>query len=521
VKRRSGLITSPFVLLLAVLAAVAVILVPAGSASPGGTYTANLCDVLVSGVCPEGATTPPALPGGSTTFYLSLHNTSLSDQLDSATIGVPTGVTNALFAYDDASISTAGSASVTATQVTLSGLAVLPGDTVTVELKVTACTSGTYDWGGTVIGVDNFTLDNTTPSDNSLTASLATAKQCHLAFVSGQPQDTVKNLKITDDLYSSGGDLKIGLFDSGDHPVSFDGACPSGPGCVSVDFSGGDASAALSGTKKQALVVVDGVSGSVASFGDLSLNKNNSAPGTPDYKLDFTLAGATEGSSDGFSIVDAGKKCPGGSCSLPANFGATGDNSTTTSNVSTSFTTAGGLSLAFFTSALPADVTGVAGGCKGFVPTTSAGVTLEIHGTTGTAFITFGLSDQALKARFGPNYGQKNVPLCLGAQRVNSSGTPIPCDAPDGAGGPAWTGKELDSIGLVASGKFRAAVCDLTTHLWWAIAPNFQDKLPKNTALEPLSIMISAWGSTVASDGTTLRTFTVKKPNPWDFNGRG
>ena len=36
-----------------------------------------------------------------------------------------------------------------------------------------------------------------------------------------------------------------------------------------------------------------------------------------------------------------------------------------------------------------------------------------------------------------------------------------------------------------------------------------------------ISIKISAWGSATATDGTLLRTFTITKPNPWDYTMRG
>jgi hypothetical protein len=511
VKRRSGFgRKSVFVVLLGVLAALAVILVPAGSATPGGTYTANLCDFsqLVDNVCPEGVS-GAALPGGSTSLYLTLHKTSGS--LGSANIGLPAGPAT-LFEYTGAQIIRgAATPNHTATQVTLRNINLAPGNLVTVKLTLTACTSGTYDWSGTGVidvkddgGFNDTSLVRNPPS--SLAATLDAANQCHLAVVSGhQPQDTLKNQTITDDLYSNGGPIQVGLYAPSNNLVTIDGS-------VLASVSGGAPSPTLGGDTTQDLV------SGVASFGDLSLNKTNGSPGEPDYTLGFALTGATSATSDGFSIVDAGKKCPGGNCSLSADFGATGGNSTTTSNVSTSFTTAGGLSLAFFTSALPADVTGPAGGCKGFVPTTSAGVTYEVHGTIGTAFITYGLSDKALKDRFGPNYGQKNVPLCVGAQRVTEGGVPIPCNTDTGK---PWTGKELDAKGLVASGKFRAAVCDPTTHKWWGIAPNFQDTLPKNTTLEPISIVISSWGSGTALDGTILRLFMIAKPPPWDGNMHG
>jgi hypothetical protein len=504
VKRRSKFgKKSPFLLLLGVLAAVAVILVPAGSATPGGTYTANLCDSsqLVSSVCPEGVTAP-ALPGGSTTVYVTLHNTSGGGQtLGSANIALPSTPASALFEYTNVSASS-GTANIVSGQIELRNAAVAAGGRVTVTVTLTACTTGTYDWSG--LGVIDAKDDGSFAGDgltqgapSSLTATLAGANQCHLALTA-QPQDTRKNEAISDDVFSTGDPLEVGLYDPSNNLVDIDGS-------VTVVKSGGDASALLGGDPSQDL------SGGVASFGDLSLNKTNGSPGQADYALVFSLDGATGKTSDGFSIVNAGTTCPGGSCTLPASFGAGGGIFTTTSNVQTSFTTAGNLSLSFFTGG------SVPLGCSGFTPTSSAGVTLRVEGKTGPALISIGIADKALKARFGPNYGQKDVPICVGAQRLNASGTPIPCESD--AGGP-WTGKQLDSKGAVASGKFRVAVCDATNHLWWSIAPNFQDPKQPKGGFPAISIVISSWGSATATDGTLLRQFTITKPNPWDYSMR-
>jgi hypothetical protein len=143
-------------------------------------------------------------------------------------------------------------------------------------------------------------------------------------------------------------------------------------------------------------------------------------------------------------------------------------------------------------------------------------VTLNVHGETGTTTIDYGIADKALKKRYGPNYGQPNVPICVGAMRVAAGGAKIPCNSDTGVG---WTGKALDTTGRL-NGQFKQAVCDPTTHLWWGIVPTYQDN-PNPPGFPAIEIVISHWGGTTAPDGTNLRLFTITKPNPWDFTMRG
>jgi hypothetical protein len=498
-------------------------LVSAGSAATTTKpYTANLCDSgqLVLSACPEGTTTPPALPGGTAVVYLTLHNTANPQSLGSANIGLPAVLPagSPQISYASASLPPgAGTVSSTPSLVMLRNLNLASGRslTVTLTLNTPTCISATYDWGAAgVLRVKQSNDFNGPPGNDftraqpsSLTATVS--GDCHLAVVPNhQPQDTIKSQTITDALFSSGGAVQVGLYDSADNLIQIDGSCPSGPGCVTAGFTGGDPSATLSGTKQQPLV--DGK----AYFGDLKLNKTNV---DSLYALTFSSPGVTGTTSEGFSITDSGQLCNPGTCSLSSTFTGTGSTPTTSSTVSTTFSTTGGLSFTFFTSGLPTAVVGPGGGCQNFVPTSSPGVTLGIHGSTGTAFIDYGISDKALKQRYGPSYGQPNVPICVGAQRLDSTGHKVACDKPD-LDGP-WTGKALDSTGK-PNGQFSVAVCDPTTHLWWSVAPTFQDN-PSPPGFAPLSILISAWGGSTAPDGTNLRTFTITKPNPWDYSMRG
>ena len=273
-----------------------------------------------------------------------------------------------------------------------------------------------------------------------------------------QPTDTAKNKHISDALYSSGGPVKVGLRDSSNNqPVTaLDGSCP-GTACVTASRSPGtgDPSSTLSGTTSKPL------SGGVASFDDLSLDKTN--PSDSSYKLDFAFTNpqVTSTTSGPFSIADAGQACTGGACSVPtAKFDSTGTNSVTTSNASTSFNTAGGLSLTFFTSGIPAAVTGPGGGCANFTPTDSAGVTLKVTGTTGAVSIGYGITAAALAKRYGPAYAlaiaMPLIPICVGAQRVDAGGNRIPCESDGGVRGPVRRSVPMAIQRQVQAGRLRS-----------------------------------------------------------------
>jgi len=142
----------------------------------------------------------------------------------------------------------------------------------------------------------------------------------------------------------------------------------------------------------------------------------------------------------------------------------------------------------------------------------AAGVDTSVQGTTTGFLITYGISDKKLKQVYGTNYGQPNVPICVGAQRI-VNGHPLSCQNDDGRG---WTGRMLDPDTHKWNGNFKRAICNPDDGLWWNIAPTFQDTPSPSPDYDAISIVISAWGSATASDGTALRTFTIFKPPPWD-----
>ena len=510
--RRLGLRRLPVVAGLA-----AAILIPAGSATPATTtkpYTANLCDLgqivtnsLGDKVCPEGTTIPPALPGGSADVYLTLHNKANPQSLGSANIGLPTGPGPTSYASATIYWGSGNVTLPTSTLVKLRNLNLAPGRSLTVQLTLNtpACTSGTYDWGPTgIVQVkqsndfngppgNDFTRDPD-PTKSSLTATLS-GGGCHLAIVpdnpldlTHQPKNTIKSQPITDGFLSSGGAIQVGLYDSSHNLVVLDGTCPAGPWCVTASQP-----STLGGHTSRPL------QGGVAQFDDLTLAT------TGDYTITFT-SGSLSTTSATFSIVDGGCTATDGSCSVTGVFPKTGNTPTTTADATATFAGAGGLSLRFFLQGSPP------AGCENFTGTGSAGVDTSVQGSTTGFTITYGLSDKALKQVYGTNYGQPNVPICVGAQRIENGHT-YTCqeDITRGKGG--WTGRVLDPVTHKPNGQFDVAACG-TDGLWWNVAPTFQDSPPAN--LPPISIVISSWGSATAADGTALRTFTITKPPPWD-----
>ena len=158
--------------------------------------------------------------------------------------------------------------------------------------------------------------------------------------------------------------------------------------------------------------------------------------------MTFASPGVTGTTSDPFAIVETGTAC-NGPCTLDAEFLGSGDTTTTTTNVSTNLT--GSLSIQFFGQNLPSAITD-GGGCDNFIERATSGqfngkaaaaVVINVQGSlTGDTFIDYGIPDKLLKGKYGTNYGQPNVPICVGVQRLGDDPTTpvveanahIPCD---------------------------------------------------------------------------------------------
>jgi hypothetical protein len=145
----------------------------------------------------------------------------------------------------------------------------------------------------------------------------------------------------------------------------------------------------------------------------------------------------------------------------------------------------------------------------------------------GTLDITLSLSISGLKKMYGANYGQPNIPICVGVRRLNLTTKPqqpINCD--QSGGGTAWPARHLGLDGKW-DGTYTHARCDETVGdpgygYWWGILGTFQDPEPGATFDDPSGDtqfdstqipLITGWGT--SPDGLS-RTFTIHVPAGWD-----
>jgi len=124
--------------------------------------------------------------------------------------------------------------------------------------------------------------------------------------------------------------------------------------------------------------------------------------------------------------------------------------------------------------------------------------------------IQYGIPTKLIQA--SPNNGNKFVPICAHARRVDAFGIPTNCLL-DLLG--PFKGRALDANGVL-TGALRDAVCDTATGEWWGILATYQDGVP--SATNPI---ITNWTSGTAPDGTSLRIFTIQVPAPWDWGHSG
>jgi len=152
-------------------------------------------------------------------------------------------------------------------------------------------------------------------------------------------------------------------------------------------------------------------------------------------------------------------------------------------------------------------------GCANFIGTGVGFNETDGRNGDGTLDVTLSLSNAGLKKAYGPNYGQPNVPICVGVRRLDANQQPINCT--QAGGGPAWADRTLGPDGKF-TGSYDVARCDADPAdpgygYWWGILGTFQDPNPPfDSNLIPL---ITAWGS--SPDGAS-RTFTLHFPASWD-----
>ncbi len=154
------------------------------------------------------------------------------------------------------------------------------------------------------------------------------------------------------------------------------------------------------------------------------------------------------------------------------------------------------------------------GGCANFIGT-KAGDFEESDGRNGdgTLDITYYIKDKDLKAAYGANYGQPNVPICAGAKYLVNN-TPVACNDPNYLGQQGWADRLLGADGKF-NGLYDVARC-AEDGFWYGILGTKQDPNPPfDSNAVPL---ITDWGTT--PDGV-YRTFNIHIPKNLDIRVGG
>ena len=328
----------------------------------------------------------------------------------------------------------------------------------------------------------------------------------HVEFVN-EPDTTVVGATITDDLYSRGDPLEVGVFDQNNARVSDCGIAAAGS---TVTITKDQAAGALTGNSES---FACGPNGLAATFDDLSIGGLAQSALPKTYTLTASGLG-TQDTSGQFDII-YGVPCTTSGC--PSFTTSLGSSQVTSSATGSSFTF-----LAVVPSSIPTKITSAGGGCAFYKPVGGAFEAIDGRSTsTGELRFTYYLNKTDIAKLYGSNQGQQFVPLCAGAAWVDGNGDVKRCDA-DGAPLP-WVGKGLSPDPVTGvpgrfDGSLKRAVCDGGqdgTGLFWGILGSFQDyNHPANgLVIDPaMSPTVTGWDST-----GNFRFFNVRVPAPWDW----
>lgn len=492
-------------LLLVGVALLLVVLVPAGSATPpqtvrkfevciqnGGTLlpscTAFGSHSLFTGGVHAGSARITITNDSTSTVNIGSANVTAPDQIRPETTGLPANVT------------------VSGQVIQLRSVSIRPGRSLAFSVPVdTACSAptSTIAWSSAADSSSGFTGTGAFAYQSALstgdTTELSTG--CHLGFVN-QPTDTQTGSAITDSGGSGGNAIQVGLFTGASGTTAMT-ACPYGDGncSVTLDRTPADGTATNFGSKA---LSADGAA-LTATFTGASLS--NIATANLPESFQLTATGDTNLAptvySNSFLITLYAQSCTNGACSLlhkqlPGN-----------GNVDSfaDLSTASGFS---FTTLSPFAVSTVPAGCANFTSLGVQGFT-ETDGRTpgGHLIITYYVSMNKIKARYGKNVGQQFIPICAGAKPVD----PVTHTAHNCTAGDTWQGDELGANGNF-DGKSAAAVCDADGYVY-GIMSSFQDKL--DASVNPT---VTGWGSQTIN-GVNYRGFTIDVPPNWDYRGNG
>jgi hypothetical protein len=495
------------------LAAVAIALTPAGSASPpsSGIKQYNVC--LARSATPATCDTS-TLPGGSTvSLTLTITNANSSTQslgsmnLDGPldTSGKPIFPINLDPAKGPLPTFLSGSGAFgtnTSGELQLQDLNLAPGSQLSVSFSVTTPCAGSGTWkapakqSNRFLGTGN---DFTLLSSNGLTSSVGSSN-CKLVWLY-PPNHANRDATITNTAYTPtvGGDVHYVSVEA----VGSDGVTP-------IDVNSGTASLSKTGGTFDC-------GPSCGSFSGLtSATFQHGVATFPNLKSAFTGSGFTlQASATGFqptpnsdppfNISIDGKPCdPGASCSLSNELLGGKTDSRLDVSASSGLTFLGVNPYSY-------DPTSQLCG-PNFVHVSGVAGFEEFHGGAPNGLtVTYYVNQKNINATYGKNVGAQYIPICAGTFRV-VNGVITPCTNPnDSTDTTGWPADEIDSNGRF-TGTVGHAICR-SDGRYWGIVPSFQDKT--NPADGPQTL---SWGSKVI-DGTTYRSFTMAVPSQWDYKG--
>jgi hypothetical protein len=489
---------------LALLALMAVLLVPAGGAKPPPTMSFDLCvqNATLGTPAPACSATGSASSfAGNTVATIKLtvtNDRSSTVSLGSADVNVPPQ----LKVISD-SASPASNVSTSDQTIKIRNISLNKGQSFVATFNVGVACAGSGDWTASQSAFNSTDGSGTsfglvTGNSTGLSSGITTA--CHLAFVD-QPTDTVSGQPISRAGASQGGAVTVGLFDNGGNALT---SCPAGYSTCSVDIG---PVGVVSGTTTEPLSGAD----FLASFADLSIT--NAALATQ-----YNLTASGDGSfappvtSASFLIAQAVNRvtCAGGNCSQSQQ--SLSGQDLNGNDLTPSIVDVNGVTNFNFMTLSPYTLGTVPDGCTGRKDLGVAGFA-ESDGRSGaisTLTINFYVNMDNIKARYGANTGQQFIPICVGARPVDSNGTAHDCGDPNFAS-VGWTGDGINSTTGKFTGKPATARCNADGY-YWGIIGSFQDKIPAGNPV------VTSWGGT-SVNGTNYRVFTMSVPSGWDYRG--
>lgn len=513
----------------AALAALAVVLVPTGSASPPSSNNKqySLClqgpSDMTSNFCQMSTSQSHLSAGSATSMTLTITNAATTPSiLGSMNVDAPSGlpITSATGSANPAgtvALISNGGANGTG-QLQIRNLNLAPGSHATVTFSVQApCTGGSFTWPNPATKQSN-DFNGTGNDFNSPTSfagrtSTLGGVGCYLGFLN-QPAATQVGMTITDAIGSSGGAIKVGLFNGDGNAMT---TCPVAAASCKVTMTTTPTTSGFSGTQTQSLQP-DNAGNLVASFGDLSIGGIAAGQLPKTFTLNagslFTSAAPNgEDVSDPFEIaLDIAD------CSTGCNVHGLGLGNTGSSLLDFSTSSDYGFVILDPTTIAPTD-----GGCEnwssvgvpGFVSTDQRGA-----GATGMT-VTYYVPMKAIQAKYGKNVGQQIIPICVGAKPVDPiTGNVENCyDVPGSHVGlqhdpNGWVDDTLLGNPGSFTGQQSNAVCN-SDGFYYGIIGSKQD--PIDASANPI---ISSFSSGTIN-GTNYRALVMSVPGDWDYKGGG